>query len=81
MHIVYYISCFPCFMWTVCFAPFWPHVLNFWKRRDDPNILFLKYEDLKKVSENQQSYFYEVTPHSLMSVVYFLKTRFFSFTV
>ncbi|PNF21435.1 Sulfotransferase family cytosolic 1B member 1 [Cryptotermes secundus] len=33
---------------SLCFAPFWPHVLNFWKRRDEPNILFLKYEDLKK---------------------------------
>ncbi|XP_021926131.1 sulfotransferase family cytosolic 1B member 1-like isoform X2 [Zootermopsis nevadensis] len=33
---------------SLCFAPFWPHVLNFWKRRDEPNILFLKFEDLKK---------------------------------
>ncbi|KAJ9600879.1 hypothetical protein L9F63_000991 [Diploptera punctata] len=33
---------------SLCFAPFWPHVLNFWKRRDEQNILFLKFEDLKK---------------------------------
>jgi len=25
------------------------HVLPWWKRRNDPHILFLKYEDLKKV--------------------------------
>ncbi|CAG2066689.1 unnamed protein product, partial [Timema podura] len=34
---------------TLCFAPFWSHVLGFWKRRQEPNILFLKYEDMKKV--------------------------------
>nr|CAD7448559.1 unnamed protein product [Timema bartmani]CAD7457250.1 unnamed protein product [Timema tahoe] len=33
---------------TLCFAPFWSHVLGFWKRRQEPNILFLKYEDMKK---------------------------------
>ncbi|XP_069695754.1 luciferin sulfotransferase-like isoform X2 [Periplaneta americana] len=33
---------------SLCFAPFWPHILNFWNRRDDPNVLFLKFEDLKK---------------------------------
>lgn len=32
---------------VVNFAPFWNHVLPFWKRRKDPNILFLKYEELK----------------------------------
>ena len=25
------------------------HVLGWWKHRDDPNVLFLKYEDLHKV--------------------------------
>lgn len=29
-------------------APFWNHVLPFWKRRNQPNILFLKYEELKQ---------------------------------
>lgn len=33
---------------SLCFAPFWSHVLSFWKRRDEPNILFLKFEDLKQ---------------------------------
>lgn len=32
---------------SVNFAPFWNHVLPFWKRRKDPNVLFLKYEELK----------------------------------
>lgn len=25
----------------------WPHILHFWKRRDESNILFLTYEDMK----------------------------------
>ena len=25
------------------------HVLGWWKQRDNPNVLFLKYEDMKKV--------------------------------
>lgn len=29
------------------FAPYWDHILDFWKRRIDPNILFLKYEEMK----------------------------------
>ncbi|CAG9821979.1 unnamed protein product, partial [Phaedon cochleariae] len=28
------------------FAPYWNHILPFWERRDQPNILFLKYEEL-----------------------------------
>jgi len=31
-------------------GPIWNHILGFWRRRHEPNILFLKYEDLKKVS-------------------------------
>lgn len=27
---------------------YWKHVLPFWKRSTEPNILFLKYEDMKK---------------------------------
>jgi Sulfotransferase domain len=30
------------------YAPFIDHVLDFWNVRDDPNILFLFYEDMKK---------------------------------
>ncbi|ENN80411.1 hypothetical protein D910_06340 [Dendroctonus ponderosae] len=33
---------------NVNFAPFWNHVLPFWKRRNDSNILFLKFEELKQ---------------------------------
>jgi len=29
-------------------GPVWPHMLAFWQKRDDPNMLFLKYEDMKK---------------------------------
>ena len=25
------------------------HILGWWKHKDDPNVLFLKYEDLQKV--------------------------------
>ncbi|XP_076630425.1 luciferin sulfotransferase [Colletes latitarsis] len=31
----------------LCFTPFWDHILQFWNRRADSNVLFLKYEDLK----------------------------------
>jgi hypothetical protein len=29
-------------------GPYYKHVLEFWNRRDQENILFLKYEDMKK---------------------------------
>lgn len=35
---------------AVPLGPIWNHILGFWRRRNEPNILFLKYEDLKKVS-------------------------------
>lgn len=38
---------FPLFI-LVTYAPYWDHVLPFWKRRNQPNILFLKYEDISK---------------------------------
>ncbi|RZC34557.1 Sulfotransfer 1 domain containing protein, partial [Asbolus verrucosus] len=32
----------------VVYGPFWEHILSFWKIRDQENILFLKYENMKK---------------------------------
>ncbi|XP_077998914.1 uncharacterized protein LOC144451872 [Glandiceps talaboti] len=32
----------------VCYGDWFDHVLGWWKHKDDENILFLKYEDLKK---------------------------------
>ncbi|XP_069695752.1 luciferin sulfotransferase-like [Periplaneta americana] len=29
-------------------GPIWSHILGFWRRRHEPNILFLKYEDMKR---------------------------------
>lgn len=29
-------------------GPMWAHMLSFWKRRNQPNVLFLKYEDMKR---------------------------------
>ncbi|XP_014606926.1 PREDICTED: amine sulfotransferase-like [Polistes canadensis] len=29
------------------YAPYWKHVLGYWNKRNDMNILFLKYEDMK----------------------------------
>ena len=31
------------------FAPYFTHVLEAWSQRNHPNMLFLFYEDLKKV--------------------------------
>ncbi|XP_046610967.1 luciferin sulfotransferase-like [Neodiprion virginianus] len=31
----------------VNYAPFWKHVLGFWEKRNDENMLFLKYQDMK----------------------------------
>ncbi|CAI6368354.1 unnamed protein product [Macrosiphum euphorbiae] len=33
---------------SLCYSPFFDHILGFWNRRDDPQVLFLKYEDMKQ---------------------------------
>ena len=33
----------------VFYAPYFPHVLDAWSKRHHPNMLFLFYEDRKKV--------------------------------
>ena len=38
------------YVWIIVGYDFWnDHVLDWWKHKDDPNVLFLKYEDLHKV--------------------------------
>lgn len=32
----------------VNFGPYWQNVLSFWQRRNDENVLFLKYEDMHR---------------------------------
>lgn len=34
-------------MFLVNYGPFWTNVLDYWERRYDPNVLFIKYEDMK----------------------------------
>ena len=36
-------------IFTVTYGKWYDHVLGYWKRRHDENILFLFYEDMKKV--------------------------------
>ena len=37
-------------LFAVSYGPWNDHVLRWWEHKDDPNVLFLKFEDLKKVS-------------------------------
>ena len=41
---------FVCSLFFVVFYGSWfDHVLSWWKNKDDPNVLMLKYEEMKKV--------------------------------
>ena len=40
----------------VMFLPYFPHVLEAWNQRNHPNMLFLFYEDLKKVFAYYRQY-------------------------
>ncbi|KAJ9583706.1 hypothetical protein L9F63_021951, partial [Diploptera punctata] len=33
---------------VLVYSPFWDHVLDYWKLKDDPNFLFNTYEEMKK---------------------------------
>ena len=39
----------PVLLCVVSYNAWNDHVLGWWKHKDDPNVLFLKYEDLHKV--------------------------------
>lgn len=41
-------------------GPIWDHILGFWEQKDEPNVLFIKYEDMKKVSEGRDRGFCRV---------------------
>lgn len=33
----------------VVYAPYWKHIAGFWEKKDQENVLFIKYEDMKRV--------------------------------
>lgn len=35
------------------FAPYWKHIETYWQQKDEPNVLILKYEDLKNDLKSQ----------------------------
>lgn len=40
----------------VNWLPYWDHVEEGWKRRHNPNVLFIFYEEMKKVSSNSTEF-------------------------
>lgn len=45
-------------LFVVCYGSWFDHVLSWWKHKDDPNVLLLKYEDMKKVRRTQVTFFF-----------------------
>ena len=41
-------------LFSVYYAPFFPHILEGWAKKDHPNFLFLFYEDMKSVRRRHQ---------------------------
>ena len=37
-------------MHLVAYGPYWKHVAEFWQKRKSPNMIFITYEGLQKVS-------------------------------
>jgi hypothetical protein len=37
---------------SVVYSPFWKHVLDYWRLRDESYVLFNTYEDMKRVSSH-----------------------------
>ena len=46
----------PVLLCVVSYNAWNDHVLGWWKHKDDPNVLFLKYEDLHKVMFSYNKY-------------------------
>lgn len=45
-----FFTCFNVILDIVFYSPFFPHALEAWARRSHPNMLFLFYEDMKRVN-------------------------------
>ena len=63
----------PVLFCEVAYSAWNDHVLGWWKHKDDPNVLFLKYEDLHKVmfSYNNNS----ITLSSVASLISYTPAR------
>lgn len=46
----YFILLIYLILFVVYYGPWFDHVLSWWKHKDDPDVLILKYEDMKEVS-------------------------------